>query len=143
MADKNYEVTPEKGSEKKKNAKKVRIMEKKLQEIGTHLSIILELAVAVLVFAASIVSIIHLFPELYVFIAQKGASVAFIDFLEEVFGTGTAAVISPVGELRYKDYIVVINDMKTGELTQKLYDTLTGIQWGKLEDKYNWTCGLE
>ena len=85
MADKNYEVTPEKGSEKKKNAKKVRIMEKKLQEIGTHLSIILELAVAVLVFAASIVSIIHLFPELCMFIGQKGASVAFIDFLEEVF----------------------------------------------------------
>jgi len=59
--------------------------------------------------------------------------------LKEVFGTGTAAVISPVGELRYKDDVVVINDMKTGELTQKLYDTLTGIQWGKLEDKYNWT----
>jgi branched-chain amino acid aminotransferase len=59
--------------------------------------------------------------------------------LEEVFGTGTAAVISPVGELRYKDDTVVINDGKTGELTQKLYDTLTGIQWGKLEDTYGWT----
>ncbi len=59
--------------------------------------------------------------------------------LKEVFGTGTAAVISPVGELRYRDDVIVINDMKTGELTQKLYDTLTGIQWGKLEDKYNWT----
>ena len=62
--------------------------------------------------------------------------------LEEVFGTGTAAVISPVGELKYKDDVVVINDSKTGELTQKLYDTLTGIQWGKLEDKYNWTVEL-
>lgn len=59
--------------------------------------------------------------------------------LEEVFGTGTAAVISPVGELRYKDDVVVINQNKTGELTQKLYDTLTGIQWGKIEDKYGWT----
>ena len=59
--------------------------------------------------------------------------------LEEVFGTGTAAVISPVGELRYKDDVVVINDNKTGELTQKLYDTLTGIQWGKIADDYNWT----
>ena len=59
--------------------------------------------------------------------------------LEEVFGTGTAAVISPVGALRYKDDEVVINDMKTGELTQKLYDTLTGIQWGKLPDNYGWT----
>ena len=63
--------------------------------------------------------------------------------LEEVFGTGTAAVISPVGELRYKDDVVVINNMKTGELTQKLYDTLTGIQWGKLEDKYGWTQPVE
>ena len=59
--------------------------------------------------------------------------------LEEVFGTGTAAVVSPVGELVYKDDSVVINDFKIGELTQKLYDTLTGIQWGKIEDKYNWT----
>lgn len=59
--------------------------------------------------------------------------------LEEVFGTGTAAVISPVGELRYKDDVVVVNDNKTGELTQKLYDTLTGIQWGRIADDYNWT----
>ena len=58
--------------------------------------------------------------------------------LEEVFGTGTAAVISPVGELKYKDDVVTINDNKTGELTQKLYDTLTGIQWGRLEDKFGW-----
>ncbi len=63
--------------------------------------------------------------------------------LEEVFGTGTAAVISPVGELRYKDDEVIINDMKTGELTQKLYDTLTGIQWGRIEDKYGWTQVVE
>ena len=56
---------------------------------------------------------------------------------------GTAAVISPVGELRYKDDVVVINDAKTGELTQKLYDTLTGIQWGKIEDPYGWTQVVE
>ncbi|MGI6007419.1 MAG: branched-chain amino acid aminotransferase [Ruminococcus sp.] len=59
--------------------------------------------------------------------------------LEEAFGTGTAAVISPVGEFVYKDDKVTVNDFKTGELTQKLYDYLTGIQWGSLEDKYNWT----
>ncbi len=63
--------------------------------------------------------------------------------LEEVFGTGTAAVISPVGELRYKDDEVIINDFKTGELTQKLYDTLTGIQWGRIEDEFGWTTGIE
>ncbi|MCR5666783.1 MAG: branched-chain amino acid aminotransferase [Eubacterium sp.] len=59
--------------------------------------------------------------------------------LEEVFGTGTAAVISPVGELVYKDDSVTINDFKIGDLTQKLYDELTGIQWGKVEDRFGWT----
>lgn len=59
--------------------------------------------------------------------------------LKEVFGTGTAAVISPVGELNYQGDIVTINDFKTGPLTQRLYDTLTGIQWGKIEDPYQWT----
>ena len=58
--------------------------------------------------------------------------------LTEAFGTGTAAVISPVGQLYYKGEEVVINNFKTGELSQKLYDTLTGIQWGRLEDKYGW-----
>ena len=62
--------------------------------------------------------------------------------LEEVFGTGTAAVISPVGELKYKDDVVIINDNKTGELTQRLYDTLTDIQWGRVEDKFGWTVQI-
>ncbi len=59
--------------------------------------------------------------------------------LEEVFGTGTAAVISPVGELRYEDEVVYINEGNIGALTQKLYDTLTGIQWGNLPDELGWT----
>ncbi|HCA71270.1 MAG TPA: branched chain amino acid aminotransferase, partial [Ruminococcaceae bacterium] len=59
--------------------------------------------------------------------------------LEEVFGTGTAAVISPVGELRYEGEVAHINDGKIGEVTQKLYDTLTGIQWGRLPDDMGWT----
>ena len=63
--------------------------------------------------------------------------------LEEVFGTGTAAVISPVGELRYKDDVVTVNNFEIGELTQKLYDTLTGIQWGRLPDKYGWTVEVK
>ena len=58
--------------------------------------------------------------------------------LEEVFGTGTAAVISPVGRLRYKDDVMTIGDGSIGEVSQKLYDTVTGIQLGKLEDKYGW-----
>ena len=58
--------------------------------------------------------------------------------LEEVFGTGTAAVISPVGKLRWKDDVMVINDNKIGEVSQRIYDTVTGIQLGKLEDKFGW-----
>lgn len=63
--------------------------------------------------------------------------------LQEGFGTGTAAVISPIGELNYKGEIVTLSNFKTGELTQKLYDTLTGIQWGNIEDKYNWTLEVK
>ncbi len=59
--------------------------------------------------------------------------------LEEAWGSGTAAVISPVGEMGWEDKKAVINGGKIGPLTQKLYDTLTGIQWGKVEDPYNWT----
>ena len=59
--------------------------------------------------------------------------------LEEVFGTGTAAVVSPVKELRWKDETAYISGGKIGPLTQKLYDTLTGIQWGKLPDTKGWT----
>ncbi len=58
--------------------------------------------------------------------------------LEEVFGTGTAAVISPVGKLRYKEDVFVIGDGNIGEISQKLYDSLTGIQWGKLDDPFGW-----
>lgn len=58
--------------------------------------------------------------------------------LEEVFGTGTAAVISPVGKLRYADDVMLINNNEIGPVTQDLYDTLTGIQLGKCEDKYGW-----
>ena len=58
--------------------------------------------------------------------------------LEECWGTGTAAVISPVGKLRYVDEVMTINGGAIGELSQKLYDTITGIQTGKLEDPRGW-----
>ena len=58
--------------------------------------------------------------------------------LEEVFGTGTAAVISPVGKLRYKDEVMTISGGEIGPLSQKIYDTVTGIQLGKIEDKHGW-----
>ena len=59
--------------------------------------------------------------------------------LEEVFGTGTAAVISPVGSLMYEGETVAVQGGGTGPVTQKLYDTLTGIQWGRLPDDRRWT----
>ena len=59
--------------------------------------------------------------------------------LEEVWGTGTAAVISPVGELAYRGERLVINGGRIGTLTQKLYDTIVGIQYGTAPDPRGWT----
>ncbi|MBR4030334.1 MAG: branched-chain-amino-acid transaminase, partial [Clostridia bacterium] len=63
--------------------------------------------------------------------------------LEEVFGTGTAAVISPVGKLRWVDEVMEIGNGEIGEVSQRLYDTITGIQWGKLDDPYGWTVVVD
>ncbi len=63
--------------------------------------------------------------------------------LKEAWGCGTAAVVSPIGELCYKGKKFIINDGEIGAVTQKLYDTLTGIQWGKIEDKYGWTVPID
>ena len=62
--------------------------------------------------------------------------------LEEAWGCGTAAVISPIGELCYKGKKYAVNNGEIGETTQHLYDTLTGIQWGKIEDSYGWIVEL-
>lgn len=59
--------------------------------------------------------------------------------LEEVFGTGTAAVISPVGELKWNEHKMLLNNSETGEFSKKLYETITNIQYGKAEDKFGWT----
>ena len=58
--------------------------------------------------------------------------------LKEMFGTGTAAVISPVGSIHYKDESVVINGGRVGELSQRLFDEITAIQYGDKEDVNNW-----
>ncbi len=58
--------------------------------------------------------------------------------LKEAFGVGTAAVVSPVGELHYKGKSVIVNDGRIGSVTQKLYDTLTGLQFGEIEDTHGW-----
>ncbi len=58
--------------------------------------------------------------------------------LEEVFGSGTAAVISPVGSLHYKGHSITINNGETGEFSQKLFDVLQDIQYGFVEDTHAW-----
>ncbi len=62
--------------------------------------------------------------------------------LTEAFGTGTAAVVSPVNKIAYCDDTVSIGDGGIGKITQKLYDTLTGIQYGKVADPFHWITKL-
>lgn len=63
--------------------------------------------------------------------------------LEEAFGTGTAAVISPIGEFLWNGEEMIVQSGETGELSRKLYDTLTGVQTGKVADELNWTTKVE
>lgn len=63
--------------------------------------------------------------------------------LEEVFGSGTAAVISPVGELNWNGKSIVINEQQIGQLSQRIYDAITGIQLGKVEDPFDWTVKVD
>ena len=58
--------------------------------------------------------------------------------LKEAWGCGTAAVVSPIGKLVIGDESYIINNNEIGAVTQELYDTLTGIQWGKIEDTFGW-----
>ncbi|MCH5288016.1 MAG: branched-chain amino acid aminotransferase [Christensenellaceae bacterium] len=62
--------------------------------------------------------------------------------LTEAFGTGTAAVISPVGTLAWKDEILTVGDGNIGPVAQRLYDTLTGIQYGRIADDHGWVTKL-
>ena len=90
-------------------------------------------------------SVIELLKQWGVMVEERKISVdelldaATSGALEEVFGTGTAAVISPVGHLRFEDNVIQIGDGGRGEISQKLYDNIVGIQLGKLPDINNWT----
>ena len=59
--------------------------------------------------------------------------------ITEVFGSGTAASISPVGTLKYLEKDYVVGKGKVGEVSQKLYNYLTEIQHGEIPDPFNWT----
>ncbi|HOU11362.1 MAG TPA: branched-chain amino acid aminotransferase [Clostridiales bacterium] len=73
---------------------------------------------------------------------EEVAEAADKGILQEAFGSGTAAVISPIGELKWGGRQMIINNGEIGPVSQKLYDTLTGIQWGKLPDTFGWTVRL-
>jgi len=94
-------------------------------------------------------SIIHLLKHWNVPVVEKRISIDEIyqayqaGQLEEVFGTGTAAVISPVGELYWNNEKLIVNNGQTGELSMKLYNTLTGIQLGKEQDPFEWVVEVE
>ncbi|MDO5416498.1 MAG: branched-chain amino acid aminotransferase [Lachnospiraceae bacterium] len=63
--------------------------------------------------------------------------------MEECFGTGTAAVVSPVGELRFEQEKMPISGNHIGELTQRIYDTITGIQLGRIEGPEGWSVEVK
>lgn len=67
--------------------------------------------------------------------SQKGT-------LQEIFGTGTAAVISPVNELKWNDRTMIPGDGKVGKISQKLYDYISGVQYGLLPDDFEWVTEL-
>lgn len=67
--------------------------------------------------------------------AEKGS-------LNEAFGTGTAAVISPVGRLRWGEKDITICNGQIGPIAQRLYDNLVGIQYGRVEDPFHWSVTL-
>lgn len=94
-------------------------------------------------------SIIHLLKHWNVPVVEKRISIDEVyqaykeGVLEEVFGTGTAAVISPVGELYWNNEKLLVNGGQTGELSMKLYNTLTDIQLGKELDPFGWVVEVE
>ncbi|MEW6443114.1 MAG: branched-chain amino acid aminotransferase [bacterium] len=63
--------------------------------------------------------------------------------IREAFGTGTAAVISPIGRIRYKGETLVVADGRMGELSKRLYQEITGIQTGRREDRFRWREPVE
>lgn len=89
-------------------------------------------------------SVIHLLKDWGIKVSERRITIediykAYEDGrVSEIFATGTAAVISPVGELCWKDRKISINDGAIGDLSQKLYDELSGIQVGKVKDRFTW-----
>ncbi|MNO14604.1 Branched-chain-amino-acid aminotransferase 2 [compost metagenome] len=94
-------------------------------------------------------SVIRLLREWGVPVKERRISVAELfeahqeGRLEEAFGTGTAAVISPIGSMKWEERDIEIAGGETGALSAKLYDTLTGIQRGEREDLFGWRYSVQ
>ena len=90
-------------------------------------------------------SILHMLRDWGIPVSERKISIAEVleaaqnGQLEEAFGTGTAAVISPIGEFFIEGQKYTVGDGGIGPLSQKLYDQLTAIQWGRMADPYGWT----
>ena len=69
---------------------------------------------------------------------EEVVKAAHLGKLDEAFGSGTAAVVSPIGELNVGGEKLIINKGEIGPISQMLYDNLTGIQWGKIPDTFGW-----
>jgi branched-chain amino acid aminotransferase len=63
--------------------------------------------------------------------------------LEEAFGSGTAAVVTPIGELSYQNTKIILNQMQTGPLTEKVLQEITAVQYGEKADTYGWIEALD
>ncbi len=93
-------------------------------------------------------SVLHMTREWGMKVSERDLSIGDVieaaenDRLKEAFGTGTAAVISPVGQVTYKGKDYVVAGGKMGELSQRLYDEIVGIQYGEKKDPYGWTLKI-
>jgi len=94
-------------------------------------------------------SVIHLLKQWGLTVSERKISIeelyeAYKDgTLEEAFGTGTAAVISPIGQLSWQSKHMIINEGKTGPIAKKVYDTITNIQNGTTEDSFGWMTTVD
>ena len=93
-------------------------------------------------------SLLHILEDRGVAVKQEDISLAWLldgirsGEIVETFACGTAAVITPIGRLASHEFDVTIADGEPGELTRSLYDELTGIQYGTVEDRFNWLYQL-
>ncbi len=94
-------------------------------------------------------SVIHLARDLGIPVTERKISIDEViegiqdGSVEEIFGTGTAAIVAPIGELYYKGKAYTVANGTVGDLAARLYDTLTGLQAGEVPDKYGWVVEVE